>query len=225
MATRAVVVEELLRESGKTTEAVRRRIDDKVAAITVEILQQNEGKFKGLLKSFEFTTEVGERFYRLPPDFYSASDTFHEVDPTTREFVGRLTITTKAEIFDRKAEDVYAGDRMAFVEFLEDHADGRGWYLVLADDPEDARDYVLDYYRAATSSDTDIIRKVEILKRGVRGELPDLYVTAMEDKAVYLRMLSGVIERSNRFVPAMVIKPNKRVREHNRRMRRYGQGH
>lgn len=225
MASNAAIVEELMRECGKTSDAVRNRISQKVGEVVTEILQQNEGRFKGLFKSETITVTATERYYRLPSDFHSPSDTFHEVD-SDGDFVSRVTLSTKSEIFGRKEEGITAGEKMAYVEFLESHGTtGRGWYLVLADAPTESKSYVFDYYREATANDADIIRKSVAIKHGTRGQMPDLFPGWQAEQAIYLSMLNGIMERPDKYTSGLIIKPGKRTRNLNRKMHDIGQGH
>lgn len=224
MASRALITDSLVAESGKVAPNVRKRIEEKVGEITVELLQQSEGRFKGLLREQAFTTVIDVVEYILNSDFNTAQGTYHEVD-SNGVFKRQLTIVSKSEMFHRRTEKAYASVRLSYIDFLEAGVSGRGYYLVLGDKPTEAAFFRIPYFREATENDTDVIRKVAIVKRGVRGSLPSLFPNeAQIDAEIYLRHLQGFREKREKFNTTTIMTPSSRTGNFNRRMHKYGQG-
>lgn len=224
MASRALLTDSLVAETGKVAPSIRKRIERKVGEITMELLQQNEGRFKGLLREQAFTTVIDVVGYILNSDFNTAQGTYHEVD-SDGVFKRQLTVVSKNEMFHRRTELAYASIRLAYIDFLEAGIDGRGYYLILGDKPKEAAFYRFPYYREATENDTDVIRKVAIVKRGVRGSLPDLFPAESQlDAEIYLRHMQGFKERREKFNTTTIMTPSSRTGEYNRRMHKLGQG-
>lgn len=225
MASKAHLVGLLLKESGKDSPTVQKEIEQKVGEITVELLQQNDGRFKGLLREQTITVAVGTSAYLLNPDFHTAMKTAHEVN-SAGKVVRKLTVISRAEYISRLDEGAYAGELMAYIDFLEDGPQERGYYLIFGDTPTATAIYKFPYYREPTENDADVIRKFNIVKRGVRGSLPHLFpTTALLDAEIYLRHLEGFKERAEKFrTTAGIIVPAPRVGAFNRRMNDIGQG-
>lgn len=223
MASRAFIVDGLLRETGKTSPAVRADIDRKVGEITLELLSQNDGRFKGLEKTQVISVVADTQQYKLNADFFTAKKSFHEVD-SDGNFVAKLSIVSKSELFNRKTEDAYAGIKLGYIEFLTSGPSGRGYYMHLGADPTDTATYHFDYYREPTTADTDIIRKIVILQHGVRASLPQYFENAEYEAGIYVRRLQGFKESPDINVTDAMITPNPRIAKHNQRMHKIGQG-
>ncbi len=223
MASRAFIVDGLMREAGKTSPKVRGLIDLKVGEITLELLSQNSGRFRGLEKTQAISVVANTQQYLLNADFFTAKKSFHQVDGDGN-FMARLSIVSKTELFDRKSAKAYSGIALAYIEFLEYGPNGRGFYLHLGTDPTGTATYHLDYYREPTTADTDLIRKVTILQHGVRASLPQYFVNAEYEAAIYIRRLQGFKESPDTHITDAVVTPNPRIAKHNQRMHDIGQG-
>jgi hypothetical protein len=223
MASTAQIVEDILVEIGKRGTAVRRKVETAVNDTVVDMLQQNDGRFRGLAKTQTINVLADTVEYKLNADFNTAKDTFAEYD-SDDEFVARVFVLTKSEIHNRLAEGAPVHRLMSYIEFYESHTNGRGNYLILSQDPTTTHIYKFDYYREPTPEDTDIIRKTAILKHGIRGRLPDYYEQAEYESAIYLRMLQGFRESAERFVTDMIITPPARIGANNDLSHKVGSG-
>lgn len=223
MATTSQIVDELMTEANKTTTAVRKQIEQAVGDIVLELLQQNDGRFRGLEKTQSITVTSGVKQYKLNSDFNTAKRTFHEVN-SDGDFVAKCECLSKAEIFSRKAEGGHLTYRFGYIEFEASHSSGRGYYLTLAEEPTGTAYFEFEYYREPTREDADIIRKPSIVKHGVRGRMPRLFDTAEADLGIYLRRIQGFKESPERFVTALIVTPPPRVAKRNRFFHDIGRG-
>ncbi len=225
MASKAEITQSLLTEFGKQDDAVRIQVEQWVGEVTVDLLSQNQGRFEKLLKSQTITVVDGTSAYKLNSDFNTVHPVFYQVD-SSGNYVRKLSVFTKAEVFERKSSDAYNGPRMGFVEYQGDGDDGPGFYLVLGDEPsaDDAGTYVLFYYRTSTENDTEIIRNDSIIKMGVRGLAVDYNQNAPVHAATFLNMRRGFVEDPSKRSHGMAIRPSKQTQGHNHRMRRIGEG-
>ncbi len=223
MASTDVIVEELMREFGKSSSNIRMRIEEKVGDIVVDLLTQNDGRFKSLEKTQTISIVVGTKEYRLPVDFNTAKKTFYEVN-SDGNIIEECSIVPKANIHRRKMEGRYAGYRIGRIQHFDSHEDGRGMYLVLADESPENTTFEFDYYRMPTKTDTDLIRSPDIIKTGVRKSFPEYNINANYDLEIYLRMKSGFKENPEKFNTTITINPSRRAGSHNRSMRDIGNG-
>jgi hypothetical protein len=222
MASNAQITASLMEELGKTAPALRRKISSRVGDVTLELLQQNEGRFSSLVRTQTISVTAGTKEYRIRSDYNTARKTMYEVD-VNNDYVARVRIVSKAEMFNRYAEDAHTDENMAYIQFFErgpndDSTANRGYYLVLGEEPVADVSYLFEYYRTPTTSDTDIIRKESIIKHGVRAAMPREFESAQMEATVYLRMLRGFREKPERFVTDTIMTPSKRIGDHNKRM-------
>lgn len=223
MASKAVVVDDLARELDVTTPTALDEIEQTVGDITLDLLSQNDGQFKGLQVYTDIVVTVGNTAYLLPADFNTALETFYEMN-SDGEYVGEVDVISKEEMFRRKSDNAYAGRKLSYIEFRYNGSSGRGWYLVLGAEPSETATYRFDYYRQATSDDTDIIRNVEILKTGCRGKLTKYNQNAQQDRVIYLRMREGFRENPQKTVTKSIMTPSRPTGLHNRLMNKIGRG-
>ena len=80
MASPGLIVEEMMAEFGKSSAAVRRRVTLAVAEITIDILNQNESRFRKLEKESTVTLSIGDDAYRLPADLKTIRPMFIQLD-------------------------------------------------------------------------------------------------------------------------------------------------
>ena len=225
MASRQVVVFEMKQEFGKDTPAALALIDQRVGDVTVDLLSQNEGRFRGLSMSATLTFSSGETSQKLPGDFNAIKETFSQVD-SEGKFIAECMVLAKSAVHRRLVENRYAGFRLAYINRNVDPTGVPGHYLVLAAPPDEETYYEVDYYRIPTGNDTDIITNVDIVKEGVRSKSPDFVGAQMATyhNEVYLRMRQGFREEPEKVVTNIVTEPPRRVARHNQRMHRIGGG-
>ena len=228
MASRDAITEDLLIESGRQGTAARRKIDQKVGDVTLELLQQNEGRFRALEKtqtiSVVVSTTLAGRQYKLDSKFNTAKDTMYEQDLVTGDFKNKITILTEAEVFERLSNAGPTSSLMGYIKYLTSHSSGRGQYLVLSQNPTETKSYIFQYYRAPTPDDTDVIRKTSIIKHGVRGSLPEYFEDSDLELKIYFSMLGGFRESPERFVTDLIMTPPPRIALHNQKMHDISQG-
>ena len=223
MSTTTQIVDEVMRELGITGNINRTRVESACNETVVDLLSQNEGRFKGLEKSTTISITTGEKFYKLPVDFNAMKATFYEIDDDD-EFIAQCAVVAKSEVIRRKSESRYAGERIAYVERRTDQAAGPGYYLVLADDPDDDTSFVLDYFRIPTQYDTDLIRNPTIVKRGVKGMVGVLNPLAHVDLEIYYRMRDGFKEEVRQLRTHIRTQPPRSAIRHNKKMRKIARG-
>lgn len=226
MATKAQIVQQLMAEFSKTSSSARGRTETIVGEITVDLLNQNESRFDALSKSYSINLVAGTTKYKLPTDFKTAKTTFYETDSDSN-YKAKCLCLSKSEVFRRIDEGAYTGYRLAYIERDVDGPNGRGDYLVFADDPDETKYIYFEYYRHPTEDDTDIIRNTHILKTGCRGGLPDL-VPGGPDRssyysAIYERMKMSFRDVSTKRTTARIMTPNIRTGQHNKKL--YDLGH
>lgn len=222
MATTATILEELIAEIGKDSPLIRQKIESKIGDVVLEILSQNEGRFKALEKTQSISVLVDVTRYKLNSDFNTAKDTFYEVD-SLGEFVARCHIVSKSDAFSRLADEGVVGPRICYVEFDSATAT-RGWYLVLTQKPKTAVTYKFDYFRTPATSDTDVIKKHAAIKHGVRGMSPEHFSNSQAEITIYVRMLSGIKESPDKWVTDAQVLPPARFVAHNQFMHKIGGG-
>lgn len=229
MASKSQIVDDVMMAIGMSGDKVRRLVETHVGDVTVDLLNQQEGRFKALKLRTTITINTSYDHYKLPTDYGTASKTFIQVD-VNDDFVRRLAIESQEAVYERMEHDEYAGVWVAWVDYLTtgDAArgfTGRGWYLRLPTEPDDTGYYKFFYYRAATTEDTDLIRNATIVKKGVLGMLPLTYnPNAPNDAGTYARMKSGFQEKITRHQPNVKMHPNARTRRHNAQMHTVGKG-
>lgn len=223
MASPAKIVQDLMDEFGKTAPTVRARFESIVGEITVDLLSQNEGRFKDLEKSTSLSIVTTTRQYRLPADFNTVKHTFYEVN-SDGEFVAECAIVPKADVHRRLEQGRYAGYRLAYIQELKSHADGPGKYLILAGDADEAMTFELDYYRIPLETDTSVIRNESILKRGVRSRLADMNPLVRIDLDIYERMKLGFKEDVRKHVTHLSIAPPRKAIKTNKYLHKIARG-
>lgn len=210
MASRAKTVNDLMVDFGKTSPDARAKIDKKVGEITVDLLSQNEGRFKALEKTVSISILTSTREYRLPADFNTAKRTFFEVDDDGN-FIAECSVLTKSEIHRRYNDGRYAGYRLCFIKHITDNTAGPGLYLVLAADAPGAKTWEFDYYREPAETDAEVIRNTKILKQGVKADLIEFNLRAADDMVIYLRMREGFKEDVEKYLTKTRVIPPRNV--------------
>lgn len=219
----AAVVQMIMEEFGKKDADLQKRVAIAVGDVTIDLLSQNESRFRKLQKTYTITISAGTKAYILPSDFKTAQKKFIQVD-SSGDFVAELEIVTERDILLRQSEDTEVSAKSAFIEYRADGTDGPGQYLVLGAEPTATGYYKFYYYRVPTAADTDIIDNVTILKTGVKARFPVNNPLAAQDLIVYEKMRSGFIETPETHTTQMVMRPSSRVSKHNRMMHDIGRG-
>ena len=219
----AAVVQMIMEEFGKKDADLQKRVAIAVGDVTIDLLSQNDSRFRKLQKTYTITISAGTKSYILPSDFKTAQKKFIQVD-SSGDFVAELEIVTERDILIRQAEDTEVSTRSAFIEYRADGDDGPGQYLVLGAEPESTGYYKFYYYRVPTAADTDIIDNVTILKTGVKAKFPVNNPLAGQDIIIYEKMKSGFIETPDTHTTQMVMRPSSRVSKHNKMMHDIGRG-
>ena len=223
MASTAQITEDLLIEIGRRGTAVTREVESAVRDTVVDLLEQAEGRFRGLEKTQTISIVSGTKEYKLNADFGTTKDSFAEYN-SDGDFAGKVYIFTKSEVQNRLSESAPTSRRMGYIQFYESHASGRGSYLILSVEPTESVTFEFDYYRNPTPDDTDIIRNTSILKHGARGRLSKYFDDAEYNMGIFLRMRSGFRETPERVVTDMIITPSARTGTHNKLLHKAGAG-
>lgn len=214
MASTVEIVDELMTEFGKTSDKVRMELEQYVGDVTKDLLSKGQGRFAELKKPVIITLDTTNLTYKLPVDYNTISKTAYELDDDGNPTGVKIEITSEEGAMQRRYAGEYAGRRIFHIEMLDGGRSGRGWYLVLGDEALEVVRYKLFYYRKATERDTDLIRKEEHVKVGVRYR----YYSARNDpqavslQTEYSRRLSGFREDPQRHKPRIGITINPRAR-------------
>lgn len=218
MASNAQLTAELMDEFDSVDPQVRQKVENHVGGATVDILLQNDSRFRRLKKYSTITLTETYDNYRLPSDFRSIAGRAIMVDANGL-LIKRFEVVSSNLFFDRKTDPQYGGDDYAYIENRPDGRSGPGDYLVLNEAPDDTAYLKVFYYRKPTEQDTDIIEHTEAIKEYVRSQiLPD----GPKHLVTYERMKSGIIETASEITTGLLLRPSKQQMEHNRRMREYG---
>jgi hypothetical protein len=212
-----------MEEFGKKSPDFRTRLELLAGNITVDLLSQNEGRFRGLDRTQLITAQSGDSRFRLNADFNTAKKTFFQVD-SAGTFIAECALVSKAEIHRRIVEGRYSGYRLGYVVNDAEGEEEGLWYLVLAETPSDTTYYEFDYYRQPTSNDTHIIRNPEIIKQGIRSRLADINPNVQNDSITYERMRQGFIEDPEKYATNIDLLPPRRTMRHNAQMYDIGKG-
>lgn len=225
MATTLEIARALMQECGKTSPDVQRRFEAAIGDIVLELLGQNEGRFTSLRRRQDITLEIGKAEYKLNGDYNTAISPFIRVD-IDGKFVRETDIVVDYEFYYRLAESGhYPATSFARVEKLEAGPDGRGYYLILGAAATEEGYFRLFYYREPTLNDTDIVRKPEIIKHGVRGQFPEYWPDiALKEATIFERMKSGFRESISGRTTGMTTILPKKTRNHNKMMHDIGRG-
>lgn len=225
MASKRDIVDSLALAAGKDSEAVKKRLEDAVGDITVDILSQNKSRFLGLRRSQSITITSGDTEYRLNADFASMIPNAQVVD-SDGVFIAEFTIVDELEYVRRQVADRLPKTRYAFIEPKDGGDEGPGLYLILAQDWGETAYLKIYYYRKPTTGDTELITNTAAIKKGVKAELPDLFgrEEAIINAGTYERMKSGIKESPATTTTGLKLQPSKRTRKRNLFFWRIGGG-
>jgi len=224
MASVAYLADMLMQEAGKASPDVRLRIEEKIGEITLEILQESEGRFKRLAKTQNISVLATVKDYLLPSDYFTARREIIEID-SDGNFVRRVYVVSEMEVYTRIEADTNLSKSYCWIDFREDGAEGRGYYLHLAVEPTEAATYRFAYYRQPKEDDAEVIDSFTLIKRGVRGNLPDLFPkTAEVDIQIYLGRLGQSGENPGQHVTEIVVHPGRRRGRLNSLQHKIGSG-
>lgn len=221
MASPGLIVEEMMAEFGKSSAAVRRRVTLAVAEITIDILNQNDSRFRKLEKESTVTLSVGDDAYRLPADLRTIRPIFIQLD-TDGNFAAEWEIVSTPEFYRRKGDAEYGGQNYAHIETRQSPTPGE--YLVFDSEATASGSCKVFYYRRPLGGDTDIIENVAAVKEGVRTRFPRFIDNAEMHIITYERMKSGIAESPETRTTGMVLKPSRRQQRENRLAWKIGRG-
>lgn len=223
MADTAQLVNELAREFGRADQKAKTQIESWIGEIVVDLLGQDEGRFKSLEKTETIVINTTDTEYILPADFNTAKKTFSEVDDDGN-WIGDCAVVAKKRIHRQLKTGKYAGYRLGYIKQAATVGGTPGYYFVIQAPPTVAAIFDFDYYRMATALDADLIRNPRIIKMGVRGQAIEYNPKADYHEAIYISMKKGFRDAPERFLTRLELLPSRRVARRNRNMRRYGGG-
>jgi len=224
MASVSYLADILMQECGKTAPDVRLRIEQKIGEVTLEILQESEGRFKKLDRKVNISIVAGTKRYLLPSDYFTVKREFIEVN-SDGDFLRRVYVVSEMEVYTRMEGESNLSVSYCWIEFDESGAGGRGYYLNLAVEPTEASIYRFSYYRQPTESDAEVIDSFTLIKRGVRGNLPDLFPKNAEvDLQIYVGRLGRSGEDPGQHTTETVVHPGRRAQRRNRFQHQIGRG-
>ena len=221
MASFGQIVEEMMVEFGKKSSAVRHRVSQAVGEITIDILNQNESRFRKLERESTITLVIGTDAYRLPADLRTIRPIFIQLD-TDGDFAAEWEIVSTPEFYRRKGDAEYKGQNYAHIETRQSPIPGE--YLVFDTASTTSGTCKTFYYRRPERTDTDIIENTAAIKEGVRTRFPKFVENAEAHIIIYERMKSGIAESPETRTTGMVLKPSHRQQRLNRLMWRIGRG-
>ncbi len=217
-------VDSLLVECGKSSQAIKQQFERKAGEIALEIIRAAGGRFNALAKTQTISILTTTTRYKLNADFNVARKSFAEYN-SDDEFVRLIYVISKTGLLKRKQDDAPSGATMCYIEFDNEAAAGRGWYLILGKAPAAATTYKFDYYRQPTEQDIDVIEDSTLMKRGIRAQFPELFTTAQVDAAIYLKRMPNFVEDPSETMTDMVLSPSAKTRKRNRLARKIGKGY
>jgi hypothetical protein len=223
MALNAVITTELMDEFKSSSNDVRVKVERFIGEAVVNILNQNESRFRRLEKSTTLTFVAGDDVEKLPADFRSIKKPLIEVE-SDGTLIATVEIVTDAEFLKRKQDLDYGGAIYARIETRQMPVAAE--YLILNVEPTETRYFKLEYYRVPQASDADMINDAGVIKDGVRNRFPE-FVGANEANGYlirYERGKIGLIENPSQRATGMALRPSRRTQRYNRNMFRYGRG-
>jgi len=219
MSTRLQVTLELLNETGRQGQLVQEQVYTTVGDVTVDVLSQNDCRFRRLKKQTTLTFAADSTTpVKVPADFKTISKNAHRVD-AAGDFLARVEFVDETEFYERKGNSAYGGDIYFTVEERSD-----GEYVVI-NAGQTAITYIrMWYYRQPTPDDTDIITSPTIVKEGVRPRLPKLFPEHINGLPVYEAHKLHIKEHPGQRATSIAMKPNKRTQGENRLNWKVGRG-
>jgi len=217
------IVEDLMLESGKSGHTARQRIELIVGEVILEVLGRNDGRFEGLRETIGYSVLKDVKHYKLPGNFNTPSKSFLQVN-SDDEFIAECYIVQKMDVIRNLADSGYVGPRQAYIERLKAGPGGPGLYLVFGDELTETAYYQMDYYRKATTSDGDVVRKDGIVKDGARGKLPVYWPLPNDFAGMYAGQLRGFKESPRRMATTISFSPSRQTKRLNRKQHHIGGG-
>jgi hypothetical protein len=199
-------------------------VELKVRSTVVDLLSQNEGRFAKLEVCQNLTLAPTLTRLPLPSNYNTISRKCVEVD-VNGKLVKKIFVTSEADYFDRAANEETNLENLAYVKWLPDDPDGRGWYFYLGDTSDVVRYFRFFYYRICTSDDADLINNTEIVKTGAKAKLPSINAEYQTDLTIYMSMRGGFAEHAPQTMETdLHIEPATEVKAHNLLMNTIGGG-
>ena len=224
MSSKALLTAQLMNEFGKTSPEVRSRVESAISEIVVDLLNQNQSRFRKLNKTEDLTLTTSIKIIKLPFDYKTVDDPFIQVD-SSGDFLNEVEVVSEREFYSRKGDSAYGGTNYAHIKYMSDGASGAGEYLIFDDEPTATKYYKFFYYRFPDENDTDFIENDSIVKDGVRAKFPEFvenynyYAGKYEGRKQYFK------EDPETRTTSMILKPSKKQQKNNRKMYKIGRGH
>ena len=223
MADMQEIVDSLAAEFGKTGSQAKGKIEAWASEIVVDLLSQDEGRFKLLEETETISIDTVNKEYLLPADFNTAKETFVEVD-SEGNYVANCSCVAKSRVQRAIETSKYTGHRLTYIKKRASVGSTPGYYLVLTAKSTEVRIFEFDYYRQATPNDIGVIRKDSIIKNGVRGLAVEFLPNAGYSAEIYRREKKGFSDAPERYMTHLSIQPTRKIGRHNQNMKRYGGG-
>lgn len=224
MASKSVLVDELMTELGKKSSLVRKKIDQIVGEVTLDLLSQNNGQFSALEREQAITTNTSDLAYKLNTDFNAVKPPAYLTD-VNGKFSTEFAIVSLSEFMIRQGDTSrYPGASYARIEYLTDQDNGPGDYLILGTEPDSIQYVRLPYYRKPKETDTHLIRNETIVKIGAKSKLPEFNEAWSRDQVIYFKMRSGFKEDISKKTTELVLRPSSHTRTFNESMHNIGSG-
>ena len=221
MATVAALVEEIMLELGKDSIEIRTRVEAEIRNVVVDLLSANDGRFPRLETLFSFTLAASAVKQELPADFNTESSKFIETDDSGKK-LREILCMPEADYYRR---GVYDADSPEIAYITDDATTGSYW-LNFTKASDEVRYIKFFYFRVCTSDDCTLIRNTSLIKRGVRGGLPDLFpLKSQVDLTIFTARSQDFSEGGpSELSTEITMRPPAHIERHNRQMRRIGRG-
>lgn len=214
---------EMMDEFKSSATDVRARIERAAREVVLDILLQNDSRFRRLEKKTTLTFVANDDAEKLPADFRTMKRPFIEVDSAGKH-IAEIDIVTDSEFWRRKGDENYVGVPYAMVETRQTPVAAE--YLVLSALPAETRYFAFGYYRKPTGDDADMVENEGLVKNGIRSRFREFM--GMDGAGVALQIYEGTkknaIEHPGERATGLSLRPNKQQQRLNRRMHSYGRG-
>lgn len=222
MATIELIVQDLMTEFGKVGVDARTRLERFTGEVVLNILNQNNSRFRRLQKRDTITFNKDDIQKKLPADFKTHRGELVEVD-SDNLFVAEFDILDDTEFFTRKADTSRPSSTYFRIETLKTAGLTPGEYLIANAKIDETRFFQVPYFRTPDENDADMIDDEGIIKDGVRArELSG--DESIKHLRIYEGSKKGLIEHPGERATAMILRPNKRQQILNRIMFKIGRG-
>lgn len=223
MSSKALLTSKLMNEFGKDSPDVRNRVDMAISEVVVDLLNQNQSRFRKLGKTEDLTLTPSDTRLKLPSNFKTVNDPFIQVD-SDENFLNEVEVVTEREFYRRKGDSNYGGTNYAYIKYNAQGASGAGDYLIFDLAPSVTRYYKFFYFRFPDENDADFIENESIVKDGVRAQFPEF----VPDSLMYAQKYEGKKARFKENPETRstidIMKPSKMQQRRNRKMHSIARG-